>query len=496
MKDKEKERERGKKRKMNELMHQDAKKEQDHSKDDNDGINTIDDDVDNAPINVDVDADADADAEKNQYYDLHCSICLDVFHEPITLQDSCRHTFCRVCLLQSTTLAPDGRSCPQCRTVIAKMKDLINHPVDDTMVAKIRTAGLLSSEQLIDRAQQDATALAVLLEHMAARIPVFIMAGGRTYRPGHHLSLHFFEPRYKILIRRAWEGNKQFLWVDRRPNINTTTGGASSPIEGLLVNIETARFLPDGRANISGRGVERITYPRCWIEEGTQGLWYASNTHNNDTSGSRIESPRAITGSQTSLTNNNSARSSSSSSVASSYRYGNREFPILGYNGLSLSITRAFNTTTSKSFVLFEPRFLILANECWLGGGHDQISNGTDDQLLLCASTSVPAPGQTVVLARMIDCINLPGGSRKKVTVMGIQKVTLRESTVREDSTKQGLWYSQICTTTNDSRRGSNSNRSLTRRLFSSSSSSRRSNSSNSNNSNSNRRSSNNCTIS
>ena len=44
----------------------------------------------------------------------------------------------------------------------------------------------------------------------------------------------------------------------------------------LLVGIDDARFLPDGRANVTGRGIERVPLRRCWIEEGTGGLWYAS----------------------------------------------------------------------------------------------------------------------------------------------------------------------------------------------------------------------------
>ena len=27
------------------------------------------------------------------------------------------------------------------------------------------------------------------------------------------INLHFFEPRYKVLIRRAWEGSRVFLWA-------------------------------------------------------------------------------------------------------------------------------------------------------------------------------------------------------------------------------------------------------------------------------------------
>ena len=44
----------------------------------------------------------------------------------------------------------------------------------------------------------------------------------------------------------------------------------------LLVAIDDARFLPDGRANVTGRGIERVPLRRCWVEEGTGGLWYAS----------------------------------------------------------------------------------------------------------------------------------------------------------------------------------------------------------------------------
>ena len=35
----------------------------------------------------------------------------------------------------------------------------------------------------------------------------------RDFVPGAPISLHFFEPRYKILIRRAWEGNRVFVWA-------------------------------------------------------------------------------------------------------------------------------------------------------------------------------------------------------------------------------------------------------------------------------------------
>eukprot|EP01051_Picozoa_sp_SAG22_P004493 SAG22_NODE_243_length_14055_cov_3.073015_1_plen_167_part_00 len=42
--------------------------------------------------------------------DAQCPICLTFLCDPLTLQ--CSHSFCRVCVMQSTRLSPDGRSCP------------------------------------------------------------------------------------------------------------------------------------------------------------------------------------------------------------------------------------------------------------------------------------------------------------------------------------------------------------------------------------------------
>ena len=62
----------------------------------------------------------------------------------------------------------------------------------------------------------------------------------------------------------------EFLWVDATPQ-------PPQPLSGLLVNVESARFLADGRANVTGRGMQRVSLPRGWLEEGTSGLWYASH---------------------------------------------------------------------------------------------------------------------------------------------------------------------------------------------------------------------------
>ena len=251
--------------------------------------------------------------------DLQCSICLDFYFEPLTLK--CRHSFCRVCLLQSTKLAPDGRSCPQCRALIA-ITDPLTHPADAIIAAKVAEA--VPAAMIGQRSLQATEALEALARSSASALPVFVMRpGGQSeMRPGARISLHFFEPRYRILIRRAWgsllkrrfapapregapggsgrltltlpptptptppptptptlspshlrwEGDRKFFWAERAPG----QADGAAPQTALLVTIDDARFLPDGRANVTGRGIERVALRRYWIEEGTGGLWYAS----------------------------------------------------------------------------------------------------------------------------------------------------------------------------------------------------------------------------
>lgn len=79
------------------------------------------------------------------------------------------------------------------------------------------------------------------------------------------VALHLFEPRYRILIRRCWEGNHLFVYCGNIPH----AGG-----KGVVVRIQEAIFLPDGRADIVGIGVEEITLGDVWVEENTGGLYH------------------------------------------------------------------------------------------------------------------------------------------------------------------------------------------------------------------------------
>ena len=435
--------------------------------------------------------------------ELMCSICLDILYEPLTLQ--CGHTFCRVCLLQSTKLAPDGRSCPQCRAVISSIRDPLTHPADESIAAKV--AASVPATQIEERKVQSEKCLEALTKQTAEAIPVFIMRSGGNFRPGAPINLHFFEPRYRILIRRAWEGERRFLWAERTPS-------PADVLHALLVSVEDARFLPDGRAHVTGRGVELVTANHCWIEEGTGGLWYAStSTPENpadrsaaatrfqptESTANRLRAaisdgapaynrgevrrcaniyleaaraellllssqsvPSELHGLREAVAQAEALLGGASSeqqeqvsdaaawvlrhafdavlaaSTARSHRISSpspsravsliRELPIFYFGGLHLGVG------ARAEFSLFEPRYIILAEEA--AGG-----------LLICASVragSVPCDGQAAVVARMQACVwdESADGRVARVSLVGVHVVSL--DGVREDVGKAGLWYARV----------------------------------------------------
>ena len=187
-----------------------------------------------------------------------CPICMGFLVDPLELR-CCSHAFCRLCLFKTTHLSPDGRSCPLCRSPI-EVPDLKLEPVSHAHAAAVSAA--VPADILAARLTANAKEMQELSRQQQKRLPIFFMPPGTSV--GAVVALHFFEPRYKLLIRRAWEGNRLFVY----------TAGVPRPgARGVLVQVDTARFLPDGRANIRGRSVQSIALGQTWVEDGTGGLF-------------------------------------------------------------------------------------------------------------------------------------------------------------------------------------------------------------------------------
>ena len=66
-----------------------------------------------------------------------CPICVSWLCDPLTI--GCGHTYCRHCLLKSTKLSPDGRSCPLCRALIG-ISNIVEAASDSSIEAAVITA--------------------------------------------------------------------------------------------------------------------------------------------------------------------------------------------------------------------------------------------------------------------------------------------------------------------------------------------------------------------
>jgi hypothetical protein len=80
--------------------------------------------------------------------------------------------------------------------------------------------------------------------------PVFYMSTARGLSEGKVISLHIFEPRYKVLVQEALAcADRSFLWTSQRPRPG---------MEGWLLQILSASVEDDGSADIKAcatRGV-------------------------------------------------------------------------------------------------------------------------------------------------------------------------------------------------------------------------------------------------
>lgn len=189
--------------------------------------------------------------------ELDCQICYGLLLSPITMW--CGHTFCRSCIQR---VFDHGPNCPVCREPLNITADVSPSRYPDNK----RLASLLSllhPEALAQRAEQHAAHIANLdtLQGDGFTTPLFVCA--LSY-PGTPTFLHIFEPRYRLMIRRAMMGNRQFGLVIRTPfryGVGIEPPSRGSPVlypYGTMVRIVDYQPLPDGRSLIETRGVARF----------------------------------------------------------------------------------------------------------------------------------------------------------------------------------------------------------------------------------------------
>ncbi|TPX30677.1 hypothetical protein SmJEL517_g05810 [Synchytrium microbalum] len=127
--------------------------------------------------------------------DFECLLCYNLLYDPVTCP--CGHTWCRPCLLESTD---HNRKCPLCRAPLASYGHYLR-----------RQPNIILNKIITTYYPEPTEARTVSLNERATGpdswIPMFICT---LVYPGMPCFLHIFEPRYRILVKRAMETDKRF----------------------------------------------------------------------------------------------------------------------------------------------------------------------------------------------------------------------------------------------------------------------------------------------
>jgi len=176
-----------------------------------------------------------------------CLVCYNLMLDPTTT--TCGHTFCRRCLAR---VMDHSNICPFCRRNLhipaslqnqagnAILNSLLNGLCPELVTA--RAAALKAEEQAGDN---------------VLSTPLFICTLSLPAMP---TFLHVFEPRYRLMMRRVIEGNKQFGMVmyNRTSAVQGDLGATPFLEYGTLLEIVNYELLRDGRSFIESRGIGRF----------------------------------------------------------------------------------------------------------------------------------------------------------------------------------------------------------------------------------------------
>ncbi|EXF82244.1 ATP-dependent protease La domain-containing protein [Colletotrichum fioriniae PJ7] len=109
----------------------------------------------------------------------------------------------------------------------------------------------------------DALAAEAMNRHREFDIPIFVCTLSFPMMP---TFLHVFEPRYRLMIRRALEGDRTFgMVLPQRPRTANDTHFVQY---GTLLRIVNAEYFADGRSLIETSGISRFRITRHGILDG------------------------------------------------------------------------------------------------------------------------------------------------------------------------------------------------------------------------------------
>eukprot|EP00741_Cyanophora_paradoxa_P003637 tig00000093_g3534.t1 len=178
--------------------------------------------------------------------DLECSLCYHLLYEPCAAK--CGHVFCKECMERALD---HSHACPFCRVDISEFVAYNRRAVCGALDRAV--AHLFPEGYRVRREQSEAARAA-----LAQEVPIFVCS---LALPGLPCPLHVFEPRYRLMMRRAVEsGWRRFGMVCYAQN---------GPAEyGTLLFIRSLRMLPDGRSLVDTVGERRFRMVSQGMKDG------------------------------------------------------------------------------------------------------------------------------------------------------------------------------------------------------------------------------------
>ncbi|KAH8830900.1 PUA-like domain-containing protein [Flagelloscypha sp. PMI_526] len=174
--------------------------------------------------------------ERDLLANLTCGICLTLLYRPITTP--CQHTFCTKCLHRSLDHSPN---CPVCRQELPGFAYFQDAPVNSF---------LLRISKTIEDEERDGR----------LNTPIFVC---QLSYPGMPTLLHFFEPRYRLMLRRCLESeNPSFGMIMPPSPTGPYTSGQPPTLAdanyGTMLEIRSVQMLSDGRSMVETWGTHRF----------------------------------------------------------------------------------------------------------------------------------------------------------------------------------------------------------------------------------------------
>ncbi|KAF2133246.1 hypothetical protein P153DRAFT_372910 [Dothidotthia symphoricarpi CBS 119687] len=179
--------------------------------------------------------------------ELDCLVCYNMMLDPTTT--TCGHTFCRRCLER---VMDHSSICPFCRRELYVPASLQNQHSNAILNSLLNAlcSDLVTARAAAYREEEQAG-------NDILTTPLFICTLALPSVPAF---LHVFEPRYRLMMRRVIEGNRQFgMVMSNRTSTPQGNLGVTPFLEyGTLLEIVNYELLRDGRSFVETRGIGRF----------------------------------------------------------------------------------------------------------------------------------------------------------------------------------------------------------------------------------------------